>query len=177
MALASVVGTAVTAGTGGTADLSKAWRKIQGNMKQGYQAETEEWGWLKSAKIPRNKINISAREITHPINIKRATHAALINEGSYEALPLTSALNEVTLTWSNYNIRWPTTLTAKYLDRLGQDNQITKQFRYQAMKAVEGLSDTVLMARVRKCLENQPCRPSMQSFSRWTTSLVAHEPT
>lgn len=139
----TVVGTQVTAGSGGTISLLHLQRKVQGKVLAGFQAETEEWGWLKSAKIPKNKINQSAREITTPINIRRATHAALIQEGGYEANPLTSPLNELTYTWSNYNIRFPYTLTTKYLAALGQDNTLMAQLRYQTMKAVEGMSDTV----------------------------------
>jgi hypothetical protein len=139
MALVSVVGSGTTAGT----TLAKVWRKSQGSLLKGFNAKTEEFGWLKSAAIPKYKINESAREITAPIDIKRATHAASIPEGGYEANPYTVALNEVTFTWSNYNIRFSTTLTARYLDKLGKDNQIIRQFKYQSMKAVEGLADTV----------------------------------
>lgn len=139
MAAASVVGTGTTSGS----TLQLVWRKVQGELIQGFQDETEEWKLLQSAKIPKYKINVSAREITTPINIKRATHSAAIPEGGYEAVPVTAALNEVTYTWTNYNHRFSATLTSRYLDRLGQDNQIVRQFKYQTMKAIEGLSDTV----------------------------------
>lgn len=139
MALVSVLGT----GTRASTELVKLQRKVQGVLLKGYNSECEEWGWLQSAVIPKHKINISAREMTSPIDIRRATKAAIINEGGYEANPTTVALNEVTLTWSNYNIRSLTTLTSKYLSALGQDNQIMDQFKYQAMKRVEGLAETV----------------------------------
>ena len=139
MAVASVLGTAVRAGT----ELKEAWKKVQGPVLDGFQSETEEIGLIKRAKIPRNKINISAREITSPINIKRATHAAIIPEGGYEARPLTNGMAEVTYTWSNYNIRFPVTLTTRFLKALGQDTKTIDQMKYQVMKAVEGLSDTV----------------------------------
>lgn len=140
----TIVGTAVTAGSGGTVSLSTLQRKVQGKVYTGFQAETEEWNLLKSAKIPKKNINISAREITNPINIKRATHAAIIPEGGYENNPTTVALNEVTFTWSNYNITFPYTKTARYLAGLGQDNTVgMSQLRYQIMKAIEGHSDTV----------------------------------
>lgn len=139
MAVASVLGTAIRAGT----ELVKAHRKIQGPLLDGFQAETEELSLIKRAKIPKNKITISAREMTAPINIRRATHAAIIAEGAYEARPYTAQLAELTYTWSNYNIRWSTTLVARFLKMLGQDNQTTDQMKYQVKKAVEGLSDTV----------------------------------
>lgn len=140
----TVVGTAVTAGSTGTVTLQLLQRKVQGKAYTGFQADTEEWNLLKSAKIPKKNINISAREITNPINIRRATHAAIIPEGGYENNPTTVALNEVTFTWSNYNITFPYTKTARYLAALGQDNTVgMAQLRYQIMKAIEGHSDTV----------------------------------
>lgn len=139
MAVASVLGTATRAGT----ELKEAWKKVQGPVLDGFQSETEEVGLIKSAKIPRNKINISAREITSPVNVRRATHAAAIAEGAYEARPITAGMAEVTYTWTNYNIRFSTSLTTKFLRALGQDNKTIDQMKYQVMKAVEGLSDTV----------------------------------
>lgn len=139
MAVASVLGTAVRAGT----ELKEAWKKVQGPVLDGFMSETEEISLIKSAKIPRNKINISAREITSPVDIRPATKAALIPEGGYEARPVTVGMGEVTYTWSNYNIRFPVTLTTKFLRALGQDNKTTDQMKYQVMKAVEGLSNTI----------------------------------
>jgi hypothetical protein len=126
--------------TGGTT-LNKVWRKSQGSLLTGYQTMTEEWGWVESLK--KFDINISAREITTPVDLNRAYGTAIIEEGGYEANPVTPNVEEITLTWSNYNQRWTTTLTSRYLSRLGQDNKIIDQFKYQAMKAIEALSNAV----------------------------------
>lgn len=132
---------AVSITTAGTT-LNKVWRKVQGPLLQGFQTKCEEWALLKSLK--NFEIDVSAREITSPVDINNAYGAALINEGDYEANPVTPNVDEVTLTWSNYNQRWTTTLTTKYLDaRGGLQAQVVRQFKYQAMKAIESLSNTV----------------------------------
>jgi hypothetical protein len=126
--------------TGGTT-LNKVWRKSQGKLLTGYQTMTEEWGWVEGLK--NFDINISAREITTPVDLNRAYGTAIIEEGGYEANPVTPNVEEITLTWSNYNQRWTTTLTSRYLSKLGQDNKVIDQFKYQAIKAIEALSNSV----------------------------------
>lgn len=137
MATASVLGTGTTAGT----TLNVAWRKSQSMLLKGYNTRCKEWGWLN--RLRRFKIAESAREMTCPIDVKRANHSSSIPEGGYEMRPSTPNLAETTVTWSNYNHRFSVTLTAKFLSRLGKDNKIVDQFKYQSMKAIEGLSDTV----------------------------------
>jgi hypothetical protein len=126
--------------TGGTT-LNKVWRKSQGKLLTGYQTMTEEWGWVEGLK--KFDINISAREITTPVDLNIPYGTAIIPEGGYEANPVTPNVEEITLTWSNYNQRWTTTLTSRYLSRLGQDNKVIDQFKYQAIKAIESLSRRV----------------------------------
>jgi hypothetical protein len=121
--------------------LPKLWRKSQGDLLKGYNAECEEWGWLE--ELPKWAVTISAREITTPVDLTKPYGTAIIPEGGYEANPATPAPVEATFTWSNYNQRWTTTLTARYLDKLGQDNQIEKQFKYQGVKAIEAISNQV----------------------------------
>lgn len=126
--------------TGGTT-LNKVWRKSQGKLLTGYQTMTEEWGWVEGLK--NFDINISAREITTPVDLIKPYGTAIIPEGGFEANPGTPNVQEITLTWSNYNQRWTTTLTSRYLSQLGQDNKIIDQFKYQSMKAIEALSGSV----------------------------------
>lgn len=126
--------------TGGTT-LNKVWRKSQGKLLSVYQTMVEEWSWLE--KLRKFDINISAREITTPVDVTKPTNASIIPEGGFEDAPSTPGLQEITLTWSNYNKRWTTTLTSRFLSRLGQDNKVIDQFKYQGLKAIEGLSRTV----------------------------------
>lgn len=121
--------------------LNKVWRKSQGKLLSIYQSEVEEWNWLE--RLKKYDIDISAREITTPVDVSKPARAAIIPEGGYEHVPSTPGLQEITLTWSNYNDRWTTTITARFLSRRGQDVKVIDQFKYQGMKAVEGLARTV----------------------------------
>lgn len=134
--------TATTTITTGGTTLNKVWRKVQGPLLDGFKTKFEEWSWIKAIK--NFEIDISAREITTPVDLNRAYGTAIIPEGGYEANPVTPNVEEITLTWSNFNQRWTTSLTSKYLDQKGGLNaQIIRQFKYQAMKAIEALSHYV----------------------------------
>jgi len=126
-----------TAGT----DLAKVWRKIQGPLIIGFNAKCEEWSWLK--ELPDARINFSAREVTSPIDIVPETSAASIPEGGKEANPITTAPQEVTLTWVNLNKRFTRSLLAKYLDARASSSQIEEQMKYQGRKLMEGLVNYV----------------------------------
>lgn len=135
--MAQLVPTITTAAT----TLNKAYRKMQGALLHGIQTNSEEWELFD--EIPDYEITLSAREMTAPIDLDPAGRSALIPEGGLEANPNTPQLEEITLTWANLNARWMTTLTAKYLDSKAQAGQIIRQFRYQAMKKLEEISNSV----------------------------------
>lgn len=137
MATASVLGTGTTAAS----TLNVAWRKSQSVLLKGYNTKTKEWRWF--GDLRNFRIAESAREMTCPVDVRRANHTASIVEGGYEMRPMTPGLAETTISWVNYNHRFSTTLTAKFLSRLGKDNKIIDQFKHQSMKAMEGISDTV----------------------------------
>lgn len=126
-----------TAGT----TLNKAYRKIQGGMMKIFQSKTEEWQLFD--EIPEHDITLSAREMTVPIDCNPAYGTASIPEAGREANPVTPNLDEITLTWINLNQRWTTSLTSKYLDKKAAEGQVVRQLRYQAMKAMEALSNRV----------------------------------
>jgi hypothetical protein len=121
--------------------LVKAYRKMQGALLMGFQSMSEEWDLFD--EIPTYDLTISAREMTVPIRVYGAGRSAMIAEGALEKNPVTPPLEELTLTWANLNERWMTTLTARYLDSKAQAGQIIRQLRYQAMEALEAISNTV----------------------------------
>lgn len=121
--------------------LVKAYRKMQGALLMGFQSMSEEWDLFD--EIPTYDLTISAREMTVPIRLYGAGRSAMIPEGGLEKNPVTPPLEELTLTWANLNERWMTTLTARYLDSKSQAGQIIRQLRYQAMEALEAISNTV----------------------------------
>ena len=135
--MAQLTPTITTAAT----TLNKAYRKMQGALLKGFQSMSEEWELLD--EIPEYDITLSAREMTAPVDLNPAGRSAMISEGGLEDNPATPNLEEVTLTWANLNERWMTTLTAKYLDNKAQAGMVIRQFRYQAMKALEAISNTV----------------------------------
>jgi hypothetical protein len=121
--------------------LVKAYRKMQGALLMGFQSMSEEWDLFD--EIPTYDLTISAREMTVPIRLYGAGRSAMIAEGALEKNPVTPPLEELTLTWANLNERWMTTLTARYLDSKAQAGQVIRQLRYQAMEALEAISNTV----------------------------------
>jgi hypothetical protein len=121
--------------------LNKAYRKIQGGLLKGFQNMSEEWDLFD--EIPDYDITKSAREMTAPVDLNPAGRSAYIPEGGLEDNPTTPPLEEVTLTWANLNERFLSTLTARYLDQKSQAGMIIRQLRYQAMKALETISNTV----------------------------------
>lgn len=135
--MAQLTPTVTTAAT----TLVKAYRKMQGGLLTGMQSMSEEWDLLD--EIPDYDVTVSAREMTVPIRIYKAGRSAMISEGGLEKNPVTPPLEELTLTWANLNERWMTTLTARYLDSKSQAGQVIRQLRYQAMTALEAISNTV----------------------------------
>ncbi len=121
--------------------LVKAYRKMQSALLMGFQSMSEEWDLFDD--IPTYDLTVSAREMTVPIRLYSAGRSAMIAEGALEKNPVTPAMEELTLTWANLNERWMTTLTAKYLDSKSQAGMIIRQLRYQAMEALEAISNTV----------------------------------
>lgn len=135
--MAQLTPTITTAGT----TLVKAYRKMQGALLTGFQTMSEEWDLFD--EIPNYDLTVSAREMTAPVRVYAAGRSAMIAEGALEKNPVTPGLEEVTLTWANLNERWMTTLTARYLDSKAQAGQVIRQLRYQAMEALEAISNTV----------------------------------
>lgn len=135
--MAQLTPTITTAAT----TLNKAYRKMQGALLKGFQNMSEEWDLFD--EIPDYEITLSVREMTVPIDLNPAGRSAMIAEGALEDNPVTPNPEELTLTWANLNERFMTTLTAKYLDSKAQAGMVVRQLRWQAMKALETISNTV----------------------------------
>jgi hypothetical protein len=135
--MAQLTPTVTTAAT----TLVKAYRKMQGGLLMGMKTMSEEWDLFD--EIPDYDVTVSAREMTTPIRLHKAGRSSYIPEGGLEKNPVTPPLEELTLTWANLNERWMTTLTARYLDSKSQAGQVIRQLRYQALTALEAISNTV----------------------------------
>ena len=141
----AVIGDAATiTPTTSASSLNKVWRKIQGKLVKGFRARNPEWKWLKDVPM-YNDIDYSAREMLVPVDLNRQGGAAHIPEGGYEANPQTVNVEEITVTWTVLSQRFSATLTAKRLDASskGRQGQVTRQFKYQAVKAMESVSRRV----------------------------------
>ncbi len=126
--------------TSGTT-LNKVYRKIQGGMMKVFQSKTEEWQLID--EIDELDIDLSAREMTIPIDANPSYGVAMIPEAGREANPTTPNLEEITVSWNNLNKRFTASLTAKYLDKKAAEGQVVRQFRYQTMKAMDAISTRV----------------------------------
>lgn len=122
-------------------NMIKAYRKMQGALVRGIQTESEEW--MVFSDLPDYKITISGREMTVPADLYNAGSSAMIPEGGLEANPVSPGLEELTLTWANLNARMGLTLTARYLDRNSQANSVIRQMRFQWLKKLEEITNTV----------------------------------
>lgn len=118
--------------------LAKLQKKVQGTLLRGFQRKCEEWALLR--KLTEFDLDFSAREVTRPIDIVRSTSGGYIPEGGYEMIPQTTAPEELTFTWANYNHRWSYTLTSQYLSSTQKRAELVKQSKYQALKGMEGLA-------------------------------------
>lgn len=121
--------------------LAKTYRKMQGSLVRAIQTESEEWALFKD--IPEYKITISGREMTIPADLYNAGQSAMIPEGGLEANPTSPGLEELTVVFANLNARMAATLTAKYLDRKSRAGQVIRQLRFQWLKKLEEIENTI----------------------------------
>lgn len=143
-AFAVIGDTATISPTTSTGTLQKAWRKVQGPLVKGFRSRNKEWKLLKD--VPQyDEIDYSAREMLIPVDLNRQGGAAHIPEGGYEGNPTTRPPEEITVNWTLLSQRFSATLTAKRLDRTqkGRKGQVTRQFKYSAIKAMDSVSARV----------------------------------
>lgn len=121
-----------------TADVNKIWRKVQGKLQTGFRFLNEEWEMLDD--IRENDLDVSAREVTVPLDIELGAGIASIPEGGWEAVPSSPNVQELTLNWILLNGRFTASKTAKYLARRSAASQLTDQIKYQGRKKIEALA-------------------------------------
>lgn len=125
--------------TGGT-DLVKLAKKVQGPLMLGYSTDCDELTW--HDKLKRFKLAASQREVTAPLDITRAKgQGASITEGGSEALPITTAPNELTFTYIHRNHRYSFSRTAELLGSQGSAADVFDKMKYQARKIREAMCE------------------------------------
>ena len=122
-----------------TSDLDKVWRIVQLQLAEAFNFVTEEWDIL-SNKVPRLRINLSARQMILPLDIQEDYGVASIPENGWEAVPVSPNVVDSEFTWITLHKRFALSRTARHLDKGGNSAaMVMKQIRYQGMKAVQAL--------------------------------------
>lgn len=118
--------------------VNKIWRKVQGELGVGFGFDVPEWDTMQSLKD--YKINVSAREITVPIDINEGAGIASIDEGAQEALPSSPNVEELTLNYVLFNGRFTASVTAELLDLHQRAAELKRQIIYQGQKKLQDLA-------------------------------------
>lgn len=135
MALATSV---TTSGT----DVNKIWRKVQGDLYEGMNFFSEEFGNMERFVPDTYDIDISAREITVPVDLNEEVGVAAIPEGGYEAVASSVNVEEVTLGFTLLNARFSASVTARILDERHRAAELKRQIVFQGMKKMQALART-----------------------------------
>lgn len=118
--------------------VNKVWRKVQGDIAEGFGFAVPEYDQAEMLKD--YQINVSAREFTVPIDINEGAGIASIPEGGDEANPFTPNLEELTLTYILLNGRFTASVTAQLLDRHQRAAELKRQIVYQGQKKIQDLA-------------------------------------
>lgn len=124
--------------TTSSSGVNKIWRKVQGELATGFGFAVPEWDTMQSLKD--YKIDVSAREITVPLDITEGAGVASIDEGAQEAVPSTPNVEELTLNYVLFNTRFTASVTAQLLDLNQRAAQLKRQIIYQGQKEVQNLA-------------------------------------
>jgi len=113
--------------------LIKLWRKVQGQLLQGINFIAEEMDELK--RVPNHRIDWSAREITHPVDLHAGAGVAAIGWSGWEARPSSPPVEEITLTFNHYQKRFDVGILQHWIEQRTPGAQVESQMRYQALAA------------------------------------------
>lgn len=118
--------------------VNKVWRKVQGELQDGFGFDVPEWDQF--GMIRPFSIDVSAREVTVPIDLNEGAGVASIAEGALEARPSSPNVEELTLNYILLNKRFTATVTAMLLDLNQKAAQLKRQLVYQGKKAMQDVA-------------------------------------
>lgn len=124
--------------TTSSSGVNKLWRKVQGDIADGFGFDVPEYDFVEMLKD--YKIDVSAREFTVPVDITEGAGIADIEEGGDEAMPYTPNLEELTLGYQTMNGRFTASVTAQILDRNHRRAELRRQIVYQGAKKIQDLA-------------------------------------
>ncbi len=131
-----------TTPTTSTSDVNKIWRKVQGDLYDGLNFFSEEFGSMEKFVPDTYNIDISAREITVPVDLHEEVGVAAIPEGGYEAVASSVNVEEVTLSFVLLNARFSASVTGRILDERHRAAELKRQIVFQGMKKMQALGRT-----------------------------------
>lgn len=132
MAVATYTGT--TSGSG----VNKLYRKLQAPIGQAFNFECEEFGWYDS--LPLLGLDVSAREMTVPLDVTEGGLIASIPEFGDEAIPYTPNLEEITVPLVQFNGRFTASVQAQIFDQRHRAAQLQRQIVYQGKKIMQSMA-------------------------------------
>lgn len=124
----------------GSSEVNKVWRKIQGDLSEGFNFMVEEFDWLDD--YPETEFPWSQREVSFTVDLDDDTRAAMIPDAGYRARPSAVNLEEATFSLTNFNKTFTASHLAKWADQ-GNTNQIERELRRRGAKAVQAMARTI----------------------------------
>lgn len=121
----------------GSSEVDKAWKKIQGDLSEGFNFMVEEFEWLDD--YPSVEFPWSQREVTATVDLDDDINVAAIPDAGYRARPSATNLEEATFSLTNFNTTFTASHLAKWADK-GKTNQIEVELRRRGAKKVQAMA-------------------------------------
>lgn len=124
----------------GSSEVDKIWRKIQGDLKEGYNFMVEEFEWL--SDYPDTEFPWSQREVTFTVDLDDDINVAAIPDAGYRARPSAVNVEEGTFSLTNFNGTFTASHLAKWADE-GKTNQIERELKRKGAKKVQAFARVI----------------------------------
>lgn len=131
---------AATIGVTGSSEVNKLWKKIQGDLGEGFNFLVEEFDWLDD--YPEVEFPWSQREVTFTVDLDDAVGVAKIPDGGYRARPSRVNTEEATFALTNYNATFTASHLAKWAEQ-GQTNLIEKELKFSGAKKLQAMARVI----------------------------------
>lgn len=121
----------------GSSEVDKVWKKIQGDLSEGFNFMVEEFEWLDD--YPSVEFPWSQREVTFTVDLDDDINVAAIPDAGYRARPSAVNVEEATFALTNFNTTFTASHLAKWADQ-GKTNQIEKELKRRGAKKVQAMA-------------------------------------
>lgn len=124
----------------GSSEVDKVWKKIQGDLSEGFNFMVEEFEWLDD--YPSVEFPWSQREVTFTVDLDDDINVAMIPDAGYRARPSAVNVEEATFALTNFNTTFTASHLAKWADQ-GKTNQIEKELKRRGAKKVQTMARAI----------------------------------